>query len=115
MAPTTGDGSARLVSPGHPASGRRGKRDDEGASHVPASGSGHWSRRAYGGDDLQRMAARLTSVFLAWLVLWGSYSREFWAFPCFSAPAGTIFHSPNANCLAGMMHRLQRSVQERTQ
>ena len=115
MAPATGGGPARPVSPGHPASGRTGERGDEGASHVPAPGSGHSLRRACGGGDRQRMAARLTSVFPAWLVLRGSYSREFWAFPCFSAPAGTIFHSPNANCLAGMMHRLQRSVQERTQ
>lgn len=58
----------------------------------------------------QAVATWLMKVFPAWLVLWGSYSREFWAFPCFDVPPGTLLHAGNANDLAGMMHRLQRSI-----
>jgi hypothetical protein len=35
-------------------------------------------------------AARVQRAHPAWLVLWGVYSRLFWAFPAFTAEAGTI-------------------------
>jgi hypothetical protein len=53
---------------------------------------------------------RTMEVFPFWLVMWGAYSREFWAYPCFAAPPGTILHAADASDLAGMMHRLQRAM-----
>lgn len=58
------------------------------------------------------MAARMMLVFPYWLVVWGASSGEFWAFPCFDAPAGTILHDADPHALAGRMHRLQRVVTE---
>ncbi|HEV2372119.1 MAG TPA: hypothetical protein VGS19_08120 [Streptosporangiaceae bacterium] len=39
-----------------------------------------------------------------WLVLWGTWSREFWAFPCFAAPPGTIVHAGDHATLLDLMH-----------
>jgi hypothetical protein len=61
-------------------------------------------------DDKRGLAARIMQVFPAWLVLWGAYTGEFWAFRCFEAPAGTILHATDPSILAGQMHRLQRAV-----
>ncbi len=50
------------------------------------------------------------AVFPGWLVMWGAHSRQFWAYPCFDAPPGTILHAPDPSELAGMMRRVQRAV-----
>jgi hypothetical protein len=63
-------------------------------------------------EDEGSMAARMMMVFPYWLVVWGASSGEFWAFPCFDAPPGTILHDADTNALAGKMHRLQREVAE---
>jgi len=57
-----------------------------------------------------RMAERIMEVFPHWLVMWGAYSRQFWAYPLFDVPAGTIVRAADASTLAGMMRRLQRRV-----
>lgn len=44
--------------------------------------------------------------------MWGAYSREFWAYPCFAVPPGTILHAADASDLAGMMDRLQRAMED---
>jgi hypothetical protein len=54
------------------------------------------------------MAARIEEVFPEWFVMWGAYSRQFWAYPLFDAPAGTIVHAASASDLAAMMRRVQR-------
>jgi hypothetical protein len=59
------------------------------------------------------MAARMMRVFPYWLVVWGGSSGEFWAFPCFDVPPGTILHDADPNAFAGKMRRLQREVKER--
>ncbi len=58
----------------------------------------------------RRMAGRLMEVFPSWLVLRGAYTRQFWAFPCFAAPPGTIVHAGDANELAAMIRQVQRAV-----
>jgi len=55
-------------------------------------------------------AARIMPVFPRWFVMWGVYSREFWAFPCFGAPPGTVLHALEADHLAGMIHLEQRAT-----
>jgi hypothetical protein len=63
-------------------------------------------------EDARVMAGRLMGVFPAWLVLWGVYSREFWAFPRFAAHPGEVLHESDPNVLAGQMHQVQRAVAE---
>ncbi len=60
-------------------------------------------------------AARIMEVFPRWQVLWGTYTREFWAFPCFGVQPGTVLHAVDANQLAGIIHRLQRSEADKRQ
>lgn len=63
-------------------------------------------------DSMRAVAERIMEIFPHWLVMWGHYSREFWAYPCFRAPAGTVLHATDPNTLAGMMHRLQRAAMD---
>jgi hypothetical protein len=41
----------------------------------------------------RRTAVLIERDFSQWLVMWGPYSREFWAYPLFNAPWGTIAQS----------------------
>jgi hypothetical protein len=66
-------------------------------------------------DDAYEISQRIMEIFPCWLVIWGAYSRQFWAFPCFRAPAGTIAHSGNPSALAGKMRAIQRSVMGESQ
>jgi hypothetical protein len=57
----------------------------------------------------RRTAVLIERDFPHWLVMWGPYSREFWAYPLFDAPRGTMAHSPNPNELASDMRAMQMS------
>jgi hypothetical protein len=47
-------------------------------------------------DDQQRRdAAEIERSRPGWMVMWGCYSRLFWAFPRFHAPPGTIISAPD--------------------
>lgn len=68
--------------------------------------------RAY--DDREReLAARIERAFPRWLVLWGTYSRQFWGYPRFRVPRGTIAHAASPDDLVGMMRAIQRSAEGR--
>jgi hypothetical protein len=54
-------------------------------------------------------AHRIGLDFRQWLVMWGTYSREYWAYPTFPAPAGTVVHSRDPNDLAQQMRVIQMS------
>jgi len=46
-------------------------------------------------DDQERqVAAEIEQSHPHWAVIWGCYSRRFWAFPYFQAPQGTIVSAP---------------------
>lgn len=60
----------------------------------------------------RQQATRIERVFPHWIVMWGAYTRQFWAYPCFSAPRGTIVHAASPDDLVGMMRAIQRSAQE---
>ena len=61
-------------------------------------------------DKSARTAAhQIGRDFPQWLVMWGSYSREYWAYPTFAAPSGTIAHSRDPNDLAQQMRKMQMS------
>jgi hypothetical protein len=79
-----------------------------------ARGSAHRTGRMSPDDQTRREeASRAGHVFPSWLVMWGSYSRQFWAFPCFKAAPGTVVQAADISTLAGMMHRVQRTFRER--
>lgn len=60
--------------------------------------------------DQRELAMRIERAFPRWLVMWGVYSRQFWAYPCFRAPRGTIAHAAKPDDLAGMMRAIQQSA-----
>jgi hypothetical protein len=45
------------------------------------------------------VAAEIAREHPRWLVLWGLYSREFWAFPNLPVERGTIVHAPDPEML----------------
>jgi hypothetical protein len=69
-------------------------------------------RRA--GDDREQreIAARIGAAFPSWLIMWGAYSREFWAYPRFNVPKGNIVHSAAPGDLAAEMRHLQARPME---
>jgi hypothetical protein len=60
-----------------------------------------------GGADI---AARMGRDFRRWLVVWGAYTREFWGYPCFPVPRGTIVHSPDPDEAASTMTAIEMSA-----
>ena len=49
------------------------------------------------------MAGQLMAAFPAWLVLWSTYTREFWAFPSFAAQPETVLPETDPSVLAGVL------------
>lgn len=60
--------------------------------------------------DERRLAARLGEAFPHWLVMWGAYTRHYWAYPTFRAPRGTIAHAADSDDLAAQMRQVQAAV-----
>ncbi len=54
----------------------------------------------------QRAAARIERDHPQLLILWGTHTRLFWAFPRFHAPAGTVIAAPDT---AGLTSRMQHT------
>jgi hypothetical protein len=62
-------------------------------------------------DDQERqVAAEIEQSHPHWVVLWGYYSRLFWAFPYFQAPQGTIVSAPDRDRLLADMHSIELKV-----
>lgn len=63
-------------------------------------------------EKQQRRAdcALVEQVFPSWLVLWGAHSREFFAFPTFDAPAGTMASGSSPNDVARRMRAIERAA-----
>lgn len=60
--------------------------------------------------DQRELAARIGRDFPRWLVLWGAYSRRFWAYPRFRVPRGTIAEAASPDDLAAQMRSIQRAA-----
>lgn len=60
--------------------------------------------------DQRELAEGIGGAFPRWIVLWGTHSRQFWAFPCFRVPRGTIAHAASPGDLAEIMREIQRSA-----
>lgn len=73
---------------------------------------GRDARVAFRDDDHEqrRQAERIGEVFPFWLIMWGAYSRQFWAYPRFGAPHGTIAHAADPNDLAASMRAIESAA-----
>ena len=61
-------------------------------------------------DKRQRaIAQRIGQDFPQWLVIWGTYSRVYWAYPTFPIPKGTILHANDPDELIRQMREIQIS------
>jgi hypothetical protein len=59
-------------------------------------------------DDQQwQTASEIEQSRPSWLVMWGCYSRLFWAFPRFRVPKGTIVSASNPDKLLADMDSVQ--------
>jgi hypothetical protein len=64
-------------------------------------------------DSQDRLTARrIGQEHPNWQVLWGLHSRQFWAFPLFHAPGGTIVHGRDPGELARQMQQAELSAQQ---
>ena len=54
-----------------------------------------------------QVAGRLSERCPDWLVMWGTWSRRFWAYPLFRAPRGTIINAATASDLLTLMSRAE--------
>jgi|ERR1035437_816236 hypothetical protein len=62
-------------------------------------------------DDQERqVAAEIEQSHPHWVVLWGCYSRLFWAFPYLQVPQGTIVSAPDRDRLLADMHSIEFEV-----
>jgi hypothetical protein len=62
-------------------------------------------------DDQERQTAmRIERENPRWLVIWGVYSRLYWAFPRFNAPPGIIIAAPDPGELLARMRRIEVAV-----
>jgi hypothetical protein len=62
-------------------------------------------------DDQERQfAAEIEQSHPDWVVLWGCYSRLFWAFPYFQVPQGTIVSAPDRDRLLADMQSIELEV-----
>jgi hypothetical protein len=58
-------------------------------------------------DQERRVATEIERSHPNWVVLWGCYTRLFWAFPHFLAPQGTIVSAPGPDRLLADMHSVE--------
>jgi hypothetical protein len=83
----------------------------------PLPSQGQPSRRRSGRPPLppaherdreeRHVAERLGEAFPHWVVLWGAWSRQYWGYPRFRGPRGTIIHSAGPGDLAAQMRHVQ--------
>lgn len=55
----------------------------------------------------RQVAERLAGAFPRWLVMYGAWSRQYWGYPRFRVPRGTIVHSASPGDLAAQIRRVQ--------
>jgi hypothetical protein len=58
----------------------------------------------------RRAAARIAQHSPQWVVIWGTATREYRAFPVFQVPAGTIAHHGDPDVVIRQMRQIQTAV-----
>ena len=61
-------------------------------------------------DQERRVAAEIERAHPNWIVMWGCYTRMFWAFPRFLVPRGTIVSAPGPDKLLADMQSVELEV-----
>lgn len=56
------------------------------------------------------LAVRIERQHPGWLLMWSPYFREFYAFPCFMVPRGTVLHYREPDELVPEMLRVQKAA-----
>lgn len=56
------------------------------------------------------MAARIERQHPGWVLVWSPYFREFYAFPCFMVPQGTVLHYREPDQLVAEMLTVQKAA-----
>jgi muconolactone delta-isomerase len=65
-------------------------------------------------NSCRETARRIEKANRRWLVMWGVFSREYWAYPLFSVPSGTIMHAADAEMLMARMREVELASMSRT-
>ena len=60
--------------------------------------------------DQRRAAALIARHSPQWVVIGGTATREFWAFPVFQVSAGTVAHQGEPGALTSQMRQIQTAV-----
>jgi hypothetical protein len=68
-------------------------------NHPQVSVHRRWATPDEHDDRCRELAARIESEHPGWLVIWGPYSREFWAFAYLHVPSGTLIHASDPETL----------------
>jgi hypothetical protein len=64
-------------------------------------------------DPGQRKAAdRIQRQHPAWLVMYGPWTRHFWAYPLFPVPRGTILNAPSTGELVAWMRTTELAASD---
>jgi hypothetical protein len=61
-------------------------------------------------DECQDIVARIGQDFPDWLVIWGTYTRQFVAFPLFAAPPGAFVTANRPGALITRMRNTERTL-----
>ena len=59
-------------------------------------------------DDFREIARQIEQQQPGWIVIWGSYTQQFVAFPLFELPSGTIVTARYPDALTDRMRRTER-------
>jgi hypothetical protein len=55
-------------------------------------------------------AAQLTARYPHWLIVWGTHTRRYWAYPRFTVPPGNLIHAPNPTELLTLMKHTEHAT-----
>ena len=61
-------------------------------------------------DACRELARRIEKANPHWLVMWGAFSREYWAYHLLPVPSGTIVHAPIVEALLTGMREVELTV-----
>jgi hypothetical protein len=61
-------------------------------------------------SESRAVAARIERTYPGWLVMWSLYNRQFYAFPCFLVPQGTVLHYADPGQLVAEMFSVQKAA-----
>jgi hypothetical protein len=58
----------------------------------------------------RKTAARIERDYPQWLIMWSPYYEEYWAYPRFRVPQGTVLHDADPGELVAEMRAVQKAA-----